>query len=44
MAKRETSWTWIFTTIVAWILFMIATGFVVKMNWRLFMIGWNLWP
>lgn len=43
MSRRETAWSSIAIAIVLWVIFMIGLGFMVHANWKLFMVGWNLW-
>ncbi len=43
MRRHETGWASIAVAIILWVIFMIGLGFTVRANWKLFMIGWNLW-
>lgn len=43
MKPRESSWSFILVAISAWIVGVIALGFMLHANWKLFMIGWRLW-
>lgn len=44
MRRHESAWAGIVAAIISWVVLMIGLGFVVNVNWKLFMIGWNLWP
>jgi hypothetical protein len=44
MRRRESAWAGIVATIILWAVFIIGLGFMVHANWKLFMVGWNLWP
>lgn len=39
----ELSWFGVVLGIVLWAVFIIGLGFAARGNWKLFMIGWNIW-
>lgn len=43
MRRRETAWASIVVAIILWVVFMVSLVFMVHANWKLFMVGWNLW-
>lgn len=43
MKSRDSTWFSVVAGVLAWSVAVVATGLALKVNWKLFLFGWELW-